>query len=107
MRRLRLVIAVIATLITCVTTAHALVVGNGTPGSCTEAAFDAAFAAGGTVTFNCGGVVTITFTTPKTATGVVVVDGDHEVTLSGGNSVRPIAVAAGGDLTLQNLTLQN
>ena len=33
----------------------AVVVGTGTSGSCTEAAFDTALAAGGTVTFNCGG----------------------------------------------------
>ena len=30
------------------------VVGTGTPESCTEAAFDAALAGGGVVSFNCG-----------------------------------------------------
>ena len=30
------------------------VVGTGTPASCTEAALDAALAAGGLVSFNCG-----------------------------------------------------
>ncbi|HEX9926823.1 MAG TPA: hypothetical protein VGD99_29520, partial [Anaerolineae bacterium] len=38
------------------------VVGDGTPGSCTEAAFDAARAGGGTVTFDCGGAKTINLT---------------------------------------------
>ena len=30
------------------------VLGDGTPGSCTEAAFATAFLAGGNITFNCG-----------------------------------------------------
>src|SRR5207244_2098621 len=30
------------------------VVGDGTPDSCTDAAFDAALAGGGAITFNCG-----------------------------------------------------
>ena len=49
--------------------AAAGVVGTGTAGSCTEAAFDTAFAGGGTVTFNCGAApVTITFTALKLLT---------------------------------------
>ena len=46
------------------------VVGNGSPASCTEAAFDAALTTasngGGTITFNCGPAVkTINFTDSK------------------------------------------
>ena len=35
------------------------VVGDGTPGSCSEATLTAALATGGTITFNCGGPKTI------------------------------------------------
>jgi CSLREA domain-containing protein len=50
-------VALLATLATAknVTPAYAGgVAGNGTPGSCTEAALDAALAGGGVVNFNCG-----------------------------------------------------
>src|SRR5882724_1509501 len=46
-----------------------VVVGTGTASSCTEAAFGAAVAsvsaAGGTITFNCGGPATIILTSQK------------------------------------------
>lgn len=42
------------------------VVGDGTPGSCTEAALNTALVGGGTVTFNCGGPKTILITSQKT-----------------------------------------
>jgi hypothetical protein len=38
------------------------VVGTGTPATCTESAFDTALTGGGSVTFNCGGLKTITVT---------------------------------------------
>jgi predicted outer membrane repeat protein len=69
------------------------VVGNGTQASCTSAAFVAAVAKGGVITFNCGpDPVTITLTEtakifndkgPK-----IVIDGGGKVTLSGGGKVR-------------------
>jgi predicted outer membrane repeat protein len=68
------------------------VVGTGTKASCTAAAFVAAVAKGGVITFNCGAApVTITLT--KTAkvvndTGPIVIDGGGKVTLSGGGKVR-------------------
>ncbi len=70
-----------------------LVVGNGTPESCTSAAFVAAVAAGGVITFNCG-ADPITITLSETAKVYndagpeILIDGDGLVTLSGGNQRR-------------------
>ena len=59
------------------------VVGTGTPGSCTEAALDAALTGGGSVTFNCGASpVTITITSVKTITVSTNIDGDGRITIS-------------------------
>ena len=68
------------------------VVGSGTPESCTSAAFVAAVAAGGVVTFNCGAAPS-TITLTETAKvhndrSPVVIDGGGKVTLSGGGKVR-------------------
>ena len=69
------------------------VVGDGTPASCTSAAFVSAVAKGGIITFNCGPApVTIKLTEtakifndkgPK-----IVIDGGGKVTLDGGGKVR-------------------
>lgn len=69
------------------------VVGNGTAASCTSAAFVAAVAGGGVITFNCGSEpVTITLSdTAKVvnnASAKVVVDGGGKVTLSGAGQRR-------------------
>ena len=69
------------------------IVGNGTPGSCTSAAFVAAVAAGGVITFDCGpDPITITLTeTAKVFNDTgpeIVIDGGGLVTLSGGNQRR-------------------
>jgi hypothetical protein len=69
------------------------VVGNGTPESCTGAAFVAAVAAGGVITFDCGpDPVTITLAEPAKIfnnTGPeIVIDGGGLVTLSGGSQRR-------------------
>lgn len=70
-----------------------VVVGNGTPESCTGAAFVAAVAAGGVVTFDCG-PAPVTIVLDETAkvfndTGPrIVIDGGNRVTLSGGGQVR-------------------
>jgi hypothetical protein len=69
------------------------VVGNGTPESCTGAAFVAAVAAGGVITFDCG-PDPVTITLSETArvfnnTGPeIVIDGGGLVTLSGGSQRR-------------------
>lgn len=89
------------------------VVGNGTPGSCTEASFDTALATvqgggGGTITFNCGGATTIPFTSEKIITiTFVTIDGGGNISLSGGNTNRLFNVADSGALTLRNITLKN
>jgi hypothetical protein len=74
-------------------TAPDRMVGNGTPESCTGAAFVAAVAAGGVITFDCGpDPVTITLTeTAKVYNDTgpeIVIDGGGLVTLSGGNQRR-------------------
>lgn len=69
------------------------VVGTGTPASCTSAAFVAAVADGGVITFDCGpDPVTITLTeTAKVFNDTgpdIVIDGGGLVTLSGGGARR-------------------
>lgn len=69
------------------------VVGAGTPGSCTSAAFVSAVAQGGIITFDCGpDPVTITLSATAKIfndTGPeIVIDGGGLVTLSGENSRR-------------------
>jgi len=82
----------------------AAVVGTGTPASCTEAAFDTALGAGGSITFDCGvDLLTIVFTTPKTITGSVTIDGANLITLAGGGTVRPFTVGAGATLAPRRL----
>jgi hypothetical protein len=92
------------------------VIGNGTPGSCTETAFATAFNAGGSITFNCGAApVTITLTSRYTVTVDTLIDGGtlDQIILSGGdtgtgprNGVGFFAVPAGRSLTLQNMALR-
>ncbi len=84
------------------------VVGDGTPESCTEAAFDAALAPGGLVTFNCGPANhTITLTNQKTLTDDVEIKGGGLITLDGANSSRLFNVSFGPTLELRNITLAN
>jgi hypothetical protein len=69
------------------------VVGTGTPASCTSAAFVAAVAKGGVITFDCGpDPVKITLTaTAKVVNDTgpeIVIDGGGKVTLSGGGKHR-------------------
>src|ERR1017187_10527875 len=59
----------------------------GTVTSCTECSLRAAMAGGGTVTFTCDGTITLA----RTITNALdtVLDGSgHQITISGGNSVR-------------------
>jgi hypothetical protein len=68
------------------------VVGRGTPESCTEAAFRAAVARGGRISFDCGPApVTITLKRQAEVQNTskrVVIDGGGLVTLSGGGRTR-------------------
>jgi hypothetical protein len=67
-------------------------VGDGTPGSCTAAAFLQAVAQGGKITFNCGpDPYTITLDRPAKVFNDkpdVVIDGGGLITLSGGGATR-------------------
>lgn len=88
------------------------VVGTGTPQSCTEAAFDTALAIvqasqDGEISFNCGGEATIIFTGRKYINAqLLIINGDGEVTLSGGNITTLFEVLS-GNLELRDITLAN
>ena len=88
------------------------VVGNGSPESCTESAFDDALTAvqaaqDGEITFNCGGQATIIFSGQKYIdTQLISIDGGGQITLSGGNITRIFSVLS-GNLELRNITLAN
>jgi len=104
-----------ATPISAVNTAgNTNVVGDGTPASCTEGAFEAAIAAGGVVTFNCGpSPYKLVLSSTKSITQDTVIDGGNLVTLDGGGQVRQLLLNNGNfdattpTLTLQNVTLAN
>ena len=101
--------------ITLVDTSGATVVGNGTPGSCTEAAFNAALASNnGMIRFNCGTrPLVITLTAQKVITGNLVIDGGGRVALSGGGTTRilvsrpPFGTTPRPTLTVQRLVFLN
>ncbi len=90
-----------------------VVVGTGSAASCTEAAFGAAVAsvsaAGGKITFNCGGPTTITVTSQKLFQNlgnpnlVYEIDGGGIITLDGGATTR-ILYHTTGTLSLRNVT---
>ncbi len=82
------------------------VVGSGTPGSCTEAALDAALMGGGTVTFDCGpSPATITVSNSFTIATQTVVDGGGLIALDGGGPTGILMVNAGVSLTLTGITV--
>jgi hypothetical protein len=81
------------------------VVGDGTPGSCTDTTLSTALLGGGTVTFNCGpSPKTITLIDQKTIAANTTIDGGGRITLSGGNTNR-IFLVTSARLTLVGLTL--
>jgi len=82
------------------------VVGNGTPGSCTETALNTAISGGGEVTFNCGANPhTILITSEKIIFSSTSLDGGNLITLDGGGTTRLFSVNAVGALELHNITL--
>jgi parallel beta-helix repeat protein len=82
-------------------------VGNGTAGSCTEAALRAAAAAGGTIVFACGPApATITVSSPIVFTKETVLDGGGLVTLSGGGASRILHLDSSYDRSTPRLTVQ-
>ncbi len=92
------------------------VVGDGSAASCDHAAFAAAAAQGGVITFDCGPdpvTIGITETVQLPTDRDTVIDGEHNVTLDGGGQVRILAFEHGdyrvntNKVVLQRLTLQN
>lgn len=83
------------------------VVGDGTSASCTEAALTNALAVGGTITFNCGGGKTITFTGEKSITQDTVIEGANAIYFSGGSTTRLFKVLAPASLTLNDIQLKD
>ena len=88
-------------------------VGSGTPGTCTEAALNAALPGGGTVTFNCGGgPVVIPITSTKVLSASTTIDGTgQQVTLDGGGTTKMFLttyqLTSGLNLVFRQLTLRN
>src|SRR5262249_28046450 len=69
------------------------VVGTGSAASCTSAAFVAAVAKGGVITFDCGAapatiVLSATAKVVNNTASKLVIDGGDKVTLSGGGKLR-------------------
>jgi len=85
------------------------VVGNGTPGSCTEAALRQQFDVGGRVRFDCGSALhTITLSRPYYVAKDVTIDGGGRIALSGGKRIRLFdGGSAGVTLRLANITLRD
>lgn len=108
LRLFALVSAVLLNFITLNPVYAAGIVGNGSAGSCTDAAFTRALSKGGTVTFKCGSTAkTILIGSEKTISANTVIDGGNLIILSGGNSKRLFNVKPGIRFTVNNLTLAN
>ncbi|GAB4171185.1 MAG: hypothetical protein Kow0020_05800 [Wenzhouxiangellaceae bacterium] len=84
-------------------------VGSGTPGSCTEAAFDAALTGGGAVDFDCGPApVSIVLTSTKNISSDTTIDGGGLVTLDGnGGSFYLFNLIGNANFSVSNLVLRN
>jgi hypothetical protein len=87
------------------------VVGNGSPASCTEVAFNQALSGFGTITFDCGGPVVIPITSSKMLSATTTIDGTgQQITLDGGYATRLFESTyefSSYTLTFRNLTLRN
>jgi hypothetical protein len=87
------------------------VVGNGTPASCTETAFDTVFfnaqtTGGGVITFNCGASpYAIVLSAYKPVNANTEIHGNNLITLSGGNNTTLFQVSFGKQFKLTNITL--
>jgi poly(3-hydroxybutyrate) depolymerase/sugar lactone lactonase YvrE len=80
------------------------VIGDGTPGSCSEAALDAALANGGRIEFDCGAMQIDLGGAKSISTGTVI-DGGGAIILRGNGADRLFVVNAGASLILQNIVL--
>ena len=94
-------------------TAHAGVVGVGTPASCTTAALAAQIGAGGVVTFDCGGVMSIAMDNPVFILAnnpPTTIDGGGVITLDGTTTSYPgnlFVISANAGRPLANITFRN
>lgn len=85
-----------------------VLVGNGTPGSCTAAALQSALSGGGHVLCNCGpDPVTIQIGSTLNITHNTVLDGAGKVTLDAQGQNRIIDKANGINLTVQRISFIN
>ena len=93
-----------------------LIVGDGTPASCTEAAFTAVLAQGGAITFDCGPephTITLTSQGLVNTERDTLIDGGGLITLSGGGTSRILSLDTGNfertdpTLTVMNLTFRD
>lgn len=84
-----------------------VIVGDGTPQSCTEAALADALGRGGVIIFRCGGPHTLVVTSEKTLTRSVTLDGGGLITLSGGGTTRILNIGGGSSASDISVTLQN
>ena len=85
-----------------------VVVGNGSPASCSETALNTALAQGGSITFSCGAQPhKIVFTTYKQIGQAVLIDGGGLITLSGNNTTSLFQVFFNGALGLNNIILSD
>lgn len=84
-----------------------IAIGDGTPGTCTEAALDLALAGGGHYHFDCGpDPVTITLTGTKAIARNVGLDGGGLVTLSGAGARQLLSITdPGRTVALEGLTI--
>lgn len=83
------------------------VVGDGTPGSCNQAALEAALASSGTVTFNCGGPATILINGGIQISADTSIDGAEEITLDGDEEGRIFEIDPGITVELTGLGFVN
>ena len=85
-----------------------LLVGSGTPASCTQTALQTALNTGGHILCNCGpDPVTIPISNSLIITQNTVLDGNGLVTLDGQNQQRIIDKSNGIDLTVQRINFIN
>lgn len=69
----------------------------------------AASSANDTIGFSVSGTITLSSQLPNVVSGqgTLAIDGEGTVTISGNSSVRVLSVDAGGNLTLQSITIAN
>lgn len=83
-----------------------IVVGDGTPDSCTNNTLATALTADGTITFNCGPNPHTIVADTYVINAAITIDGGDLVTLDGENLRQIFLVQEGASLTLRNITLR-